>query len=95
MSDDDICERWTKNRKIASARGTVLHFHAERALNGVEVSEPHSPEFKQLQCLNAMLGELGYRPFRTEICLFSVGPCVAGQADALYKHESTGHLLLA
>ena len=94
MSDDDICERWSKNGKAASARGTLLHFHAECLLNGVEVAEPHSPEFKQLHCLNGMLGELGYRPFRTEVCLFSVGLCVAGQADALYKHESTGHLCL-
>ena len=94
MSDDDICDMWAKNGRAASARGTLLHYHAECLLNGVQVAEPHSPEFRQLCCLNAMLKELGYHPYRTEICIFSCRLCVAGQADALYKHESTGNLCL-
>ena len=94
MSDDDICDKWAKNGRAASARGTLLHYHGECLLNRVPVGEPHSPEFRQLCCLNAMLEELGYYPFRTEICLFSCKLCLAGQADALYKHESTGHLCL-
>ena len=66
MSDSDICEMWKKNGRVASARGTLLHYHAECLLNGTIVQEPHSPEFKQLQLLDAALREMGYAPFRTE-----------------------------
>ncbi len=66
LSDDAICELWSKNGRIASARGTLLHYHAECLLNGVTVVPPISPEFEQLVCLDAALREMGYSPFRTE-----------------------------
>ena len=45
-------------------------------------------------CLDAALREMGYKPFRTEVCLFHCGLCVAGQCDALYVHEATSELAL-
>lgn len=66
MSDNDICERWAKNGRAASARGTLLHFHAECLLNNVQVAEPHSQDFVQIIRLNDALRELGFLPFRTE-----------------------------
>ncbi len=94
MSDGDICEMWNRNGRVASSRGTLLHYHAECLLNGVAVAAPHSPEFSQICCLDAALREMGYSPFRTEVCLFHCGLCVAGQADALYMHEATSELAL-
>ena len=41
-SDEDIMARWRRNGEVQSKRGTLLHYHAECLLNGVEVDEPHS-----------------------------------------------------
>lgn len=68
MSDSEIEERWRKNGKVASSRGTLLHWHAEVHLNGYSVEPPHSPEFEQFLAIEQKLSELGYEPFRTEVC---------------------------
>ena len=70
---------------MASARGTLLHWHAEIHLNGGQVAHPHSPEFSMfLAVLDVLQQHLGLRPWRTEVSLFHVGLCLAGQADALF-----------
>ena len=45
MADDAIVETWKRRGNIASARGTLLHWHAEMHLNGRRMELPHSPEF--------------------------------------------------
>ena len=58
-------------------------------LNSRELELPHSPEFTMFLNILAVLQEhFGLRPFRTEISLFHVGLCIAGQADALFVDES-------
>ena len=94
MSEDEITNKWKSNGAIASARGTLLHWHAECHLNGVAVEEPRSPEFMQFLCVEQRLRELGYRAFRTEVCLMHCGLVLAGQLDALFRHEVTGALCL-
>ena len=75
MNDDEIVELWKRRGNIASARGTLLHWHAEMQLNGRRLEEPHSPEFKMLLgLLDVLQQQLGLRPFRTELCLFHCGP---------------------
>ena len=45
MSDAEIIEAWRRKGRVASARGTLLHYHAELLLNNREdvVEKPYSP----------------------------------------------------
>ena len=93
MSDSDICSLWWKRGRVASARGTLLHYQAEAWLNGRCLEEPWSREFQHFLMLEAALREFGWRPFRTEVCLFHCGLCCAGQLDALFRNDA-GELCL-
>ena len=83
-SDEDIMARWRRNGEVQSKRGTLLHYHAECLLNGVEVDEPQSPEFVQVRTLYRALLLRGMTPHSTELCVFHCGLRVAGQIDALF-----------
>ena len=87
MSDEEIRELWQLRGRVASARGTLLHFHAECHLNGLEIQPPHSPEFKHFLLVANALAEMGWWPYRTEVCLTHIGLCVCGQLDALFQNE--------
>ena len=88
LEDSEIVELWARRGRIASARGTLLHYHAEMHLNGREIEPPHSPEFAMLLAMVRALKEhFGLCPYRTEISLFHAGLCLAGQADALFVDE--------
>ena len=94
MDSDEIVELWRRRGAVASARGTLLHWHAEVHLNGCQVAPPHSPEFSMfLAVLDVLQQHLGLRPFRTEVCLFHCGLCLAGQADALFV-DACGHIVI-
>ena len=85
MEDAEIVELWKRRGNIASARGTLLHWHAEMHLNGRQLELPHSPEFEMfLAVVDVLRLHFGWRPYRTEISLFHCGLCLAGQADALF-----------
>jgi hypothetical protein len=88
MADDAIVETWKRRGNIASARGTLLHWHAEMHLNGRRMELPHSPEFRMfLEILDVLQQDFGLRPFRTEVCLLHCGLLLAGQADALFVDD--------
>ena len=93
MTEEEIAQHWAFKGKVASARGTLLHYHCEAHLNGRHVAEPRSQEFEQFLLLEAVLAEMGYHAFRTEVCLFHCGLVVAGQPDALFAN-SVGELCL-
>ena len=42
MEDQEIVELWRFNGRIASMRGTLLHWHTEMKLNGREIEPPLS-----------------------------------------------------
>ena len=84
MSDGEIVDFWKRSGQIASARGTLLHWHAEMHLNGRTLEPPHSPDFAMFLTILDVLQGWGLRPFRTEISLFHCGLRLAGQADALF-----------
>ena len=68
MNDDEIVKLWKRRGEIASARGTLLHWHAEMELNGRRLEQPHSPEFKMLLALlDVLQKQMGLRAFRTEL----------------------------
>ena len=93
-SDDQILHRWSLSGRVASARGTLLHKHAECMMNGVPVQQPHSPEFKQAQLIfDHLTLEMGLEPFRAEVCLYSRIMRCAGQADALFR-DAGGRIVL-
>ena len=83
-SDAEILERWRSNGDVQSRRGQLLHHHAELLMNQVEVTEPHSPEFKQVREIYRALLLRGLTPHRTELCVFHCGLRVAGKIDALF-----------
>ena len=87
MADCDIVDLWKRSGQIASARGTLLHWHAEMHLNGKPVEHPHSPEFGMFLAILRVLQGWGLRVFRTEVSLFHNGLCLAGQADALFRDD--------
>ena len=94
VSDAEILARWNLSGRVASARGTLLHKHAESMMNGVPVQQPHSPEFQQAQLIfDHVTQEMGLKPFRAEVCLFSPKLRCAGQADALFQ-DAVGHIIL-
>ena len=93
MEDVEIAELWEKKGKVASAKGTLLHYHAEAYCNGRQIEQPWSPEFKMVLLLVDALRELGFMAWRTEVCIFGVGLCCAGQLDALFRNEK-GELAL-
>ena len=45
--DADFLKRWEFNGEVARSRGTLLHYHCELMMNGIDVDKPHSPEFGQ------------------------------------------------
>jgi hypothetical protein len=74
MGDDEIVQLWSRRGNVASARGTLLHWHCEMHLNSRTLEHPHSPEFQMfLGILDVLQQQLGLRPFRTEVCLFHCG----------------------
>ena len=94
MSSDEIAQRWEKQGRVASARGTLLHYHAECWCNERIIEEPHSPEFTMVLRIAAVLREWGFTPWRTEVCIFHTGLKVAGQLDALFINDARQLLLL-
>ena len=87
-SDEEMAERWRRNGEVQSKRGQLLHHQAEMLLNGIDVDEPHSPEFNQVRAIYRSLLLRGLRPHRTELCIFHCGLKVAGQIDALFWDAS-------
>lgn len=94
MTDEEVLASWTVKGRVASARGTLLHYHAEACCNGIQVEVPHSPDFKMIICLLEALREMGYTPFRTELCVIHMGLCCAGQIDALFRRKCDASLAL-
>ena len=86
MTDTEIVEVWSARGKLASARGTLVHYQAEMLMNECEIEKPQSREFQQLLEIVASLRAEGWEPYRTEICLCSCQLVLAGQADALFRN---------
>ena len=94
MDNNEIVRLWEERGKVASARGTLFHYHCEAYCNGRMIEAPHSPEFRMFLLLFDSLRRMGLHPFRTEVCVYHVGLCVAGQLDALFQAESGGRFAL-
>jgi hypothetical protein len=95
MSDAEIRASWSKLGKVASVRGTLMHYQIEQYFNGRPPTEPLSPEMKQfLDFEEAEIRGKGLEPFRTEMSLFHCGLSVAGQCDMLCKSPDGSLFLL-
>ena len=70
MEDAEIIALWQKSGLVARSRGTLMHWQIEMYLNGMQIEEPHSPEFEQFLQLHE---KLGLKPFRTELCMYHSG----------------------
>eukprot|EP00973_Karenia_brevis_P009099 1232620-Karenia_brevis.AAC.1 len=94
-SEEEFLKNWKFNGEVQRARGQLLHYHAEQALNGRMIKEPHSPDFKQAQAvIHNFIYESGLIPFRTEVCLYHKNLQVAaGQADLLCLNKN-GELMV-
>ena len=79
MSDGEIVDFWKRSGQIASARGTLLHWHAEMHLNGRTLEPPHSPDFAMFLTILDVLQVWGLRPFpqsQIPICATFRNPCL-------------------
>ena len=70
-----------------------MHYHAEQMVNGNQMEEPLSPEFKQASQIFDKILALGLRPLRAEVCIFHCGLRVAGQPDLLCV-DSAGRIVI-
>ena len=84
-TDQDFLERWSFNGKVQRSRGTLMHFHCECLVNGIQVEEPHSPEFQQARLIYLELLAMGLRPWRSELSMYSSILQCAGQADLVMR----------
>jgi len=87
-AEEDILRMWARSGEVARARGHLLHWQAEQMCNGLEIEEPHSPEFKQARiAYQVLLLDRGYSPYRAESNLFHCGLVLAGQPDLLMTDQ--------
>ena len=70
MDNSEIIALWQNSGLVARNRGTLMHWHIEMYLNGMQIEEPHSPEFAQFLLLH---DSLRLRAFRTELCVYHSG----------------------
>ena len=91
MSDGEIVEMWKSSGQIASARGTLLHWHVEMHLNGMTLELPHSPDFAMFLTILDVLQGWGLRPFPTQQSLF-VGCGYICAAYACIRHMRRAHM---
>ena len=94
MNDAVIVNMWKERGQVARTRGILFHYHCEAHCNGLLVESPHSPEFQMFLVLMEALDQMGFTPFRTEVCIFHIGLCVAGQLDALFRNHMSNTFAL-
>ena len=70
-----------------------MHFHCECLVNGIQVEEPHSPEFQQARAIYTQLLGMGLQPWRTELSMYSAVLRCAGQADLIMRSPEDGSLV--
>ena len=93
-SDRDFLERWSLNGRVQRSRGTLMHFHCECMVNGIEVESPWSPEFQQARAVYAQLLDMGLQPWRSELSMYSTILQCAGQADLIMVAPEDGSLVI-
>ena len=93
-SDHDLLERWSLNGRAQRSRGTLMHFHCECMVNGIEVESPYSPEFQQARAIYAHLLDMGLQPWRSELSMYSTILQCAGQADLIMRCPDDGSLVI-
>ena len=90
MTDQQIKDKWEKNRDVSSSRGTLLHWHVEMFLNGAKIWGPYSTEFAYfLDFYRSFMLPRGLEPIRTEFSVFHTGLACAGQIDFLARYIGT------
>ena len=95
MTDEEIRASWSKLGKVASIRGTLMHYQIEQYFNGRPPADPLSPEMRQFLDFEAQeIRGKGLSPFRTEMSIFHCGLSIAGQCDMLCKAPDGGLFLL-
>ena len=93
MNDERIASLWAFRGEVARARGTLLHYHAECYLNGREIEEPHSAEFKQFLLIYDAVIRDKMEVYRTEVNIFHCGLRCAGQPDCLCR-DAEGRIIV-
>ena len=57
-------------------------------VNGIELEEPHSPEFLQAQQIFQKLLDMGLTPYRAELSMYNQRLDCAGQADLIMEDRA-------
>tara|TARA_B110001450_G_scaffold6782_2_gene6999 strand:+ start:1165 stop:2118 length:954 start_codon:yes stop_codon:yes gene_type:complete len=80
-----ILDQWSRNSKVSSREGTLMHEHAEYVCNGIELHDP-SPEMVMLtRWLKEFQPHMQWEPVRTEWILWW----------ELVQNDSTSPVMLA
>lgn len=92
MTPQQIKDQWEQNRVEAANSGTLMHLDIESFLNGEEVKNPNTVEFKYFMDFYHEVIEGKYIPYRTEWMIYSKDG-VAGSIDCVLVNEH-GELIL-
>lgn len=81
MTPEEIKQAWDDNRDQAATAGTAMHANVENYYNGL----PHEVESKEFGMFKAFEADHPwFRPFRSEMIVFSTRIKLAGSVDMLY-----------
>lgn len=84
MTKQQIKDQWEKNRDIAAAAGTKMHYDIECFYNNIGVTNK-STEFKYF--MNFMKAHKHLKPYRTEWMIWDKELQMAGSIDMIFERE--------
>ncbi|CAE7582461.1 unnamed protein product [Symbiodinium sp. CCMP2592] len=87
MTDDEILDRWERNRRTAAAQGTWMHACCECLLNGGMVCLASEEMCMFTKVIRGLQAE-GWMIFRTEWCVYCEAEDVAGSIDAVAVRQN-------
>jgi ATP-dependent exoDNAse (exonuclease V) beta subunit len=91
MTDDEIKDGWKQNGREAAELGTAMHLNIEYYYNGQDYI-PGFTDTREHKLFSEYLRDhTEYRPYRTEMTVFSKAYRLAGSIDMLYYDPKYGN----
>jgi len=94
MSVEEIKDLWSSIASEANFLGTAMHADIENYINGLEVNDSSTIEFKYFLSYWKFLMSKSYTPYRTEWRIFDEIYLVAGSIDFAMKDENGDIVLI-
>jgi len=89
LTDPQILNQWEEKKNEAAHAGTQMHKAIEEYYNDLPLPMECSLELQYFQHFqDRIIVPKGYRPYRTEWCVYDIGTKIAGSIDMVYQlHE--------